>query len=74
MNKIDPILRFLHLVLRGFLTAKLDENAKGFINDNIAKHRRVLWLNVPATMLVYMSLRHTPPENIPTMIMALLAP
>lgn len=74
MKKFDPIVIFLQFILRKFLSKKLSEENKAFIADNMRKHRLVLWLNLPISVLVFLSLLYTPPENVSTVIMALLAP
>jgi len=71
---MDPIVMFLKFILRGFLKAQLEEDEMAFVGDNIRKHRIALWVNVAASVFVYLGLRDTPSESIATVIASLLAP
>ena len=74
MKKIDPILWFLNLILRDFLTAELKSHEKDFVQGNILKHRKVLWINFIIVGFVFLGLRRTPTEGINTVVSSLLAP
>jgi hypothetical protein len=71
---MDPIRALLNLTLRGFLKADLKKDESAFVQDNIRKHRIVLWINLGACVLVYLGLRSTPTNAIGTVITSLLAP
>lgn len=71
---MDPFSWLLKAILRGFLSADLKPYEQAFVQDNIRKHRKVLWINVLAIALVWLGLRDTPPSAIGTVITALLAP
>ena len=75
MKNFDPFYRFLSYILRDFIEdTNLDEDSRGFIQDNLGKHRRVMWGNLLSNACVILALRTTPTEAMPTVITALLAP
>ena len=74
MDKLDPNLWFLRLVLRGFLKANLEEQEMAFVYDNIRKHRRALWVNLVASVFITLAILDSPPEAINTVISSLIAP
>ncbi|MFA5967277.1 MAG: hypothetical protein WC805_02060 [Patescibacteria group bacterium] len=72
---LDPIYWLLkRFVLNGFFHADLTKEEHRFLLDNLSKHRKVLWLNVIAAIVVYFALGKTPENDIATVIFALLAP
>jgi hypothetical protein len=73
-SRMDPFSWFLNGILRGFLTANLKDFELQFVQDNIQKHRKALWLNALASVLVFFALRDTPHDAIGTVINATLAP
>jgi hypothetical protein len=74
LNKIDPIGLFLRLALRRFLEAELEDAKKIFLEQNIRKHRIVLWVNIGASALIVFALRDTLESAIGTVITAMIAP
>ncbi|MFH1183209.1 MAG: hypothetical protein V1690_03025 [Candidatus Moraniibacteriota bacterium] len=76
MKKIDPIWWFLYFTLRDFLksTAGLGDEELAFVAENIQKHRKVFWINILASALVWRGLLDTPPSAVATVITSLLAP
>jgi len=71
---MDPILALLRLILRGFLQADLNPSEQAFVEANIEKHRRVLWVNVMASALIYLSIRNASPDAVGLVITSLIAP
>ncbi len=74
MRYLDPIYWFLRLTLRGFFLVPLGPEEKAFINENLRKHRAVLWINVATGIIIYFGLRQTRPEALNSVITALIAP
>lgn len=74
LTQIDPIVGLVKLILRGFLKAELGDDELAFVDDNIQKHRRALWINIAASVLVFLGLLTTPAEAIQIVITSLLAP
>jgi len=74
MYKIDPIYYLLKFSLRGFFDAELTTAEKNFLNDNLHKHRGVIWLNLTVLIFVYWGLKSCSPETLTTLISSLIAP
>ncbi len=76
LNKIDPIYQIIKRIIcfRFFNAKGLPNFALEFLNGNVGKHRFIIWLNIIATMFIYIGLNTTPTEQIPIIIGALLAP
>lgn len=72
MRKIDPIYWLLRLILLKFFKADLSKPEEKFIEDNLQKHRWVLWLNVLAGILTYFGVRAS--SDISSLVLALIAP
>ncbi len=72
--KIDPTYWTLRLILRGFINAELRPEEYAFVELNLRKHRAALWVNVLASVFVFLSLRQTPPAVIGVVITSLFAP
>lgn len=53
MKHLDPFYHLLRFLLRGFLTANPTEPERAFVEDNMTKHRKVLWINLFATICVF---------------------
>ena len=74
LKSIDPIYYFLRIILQRFFVVELEKDEKLFLYDNINKHRKVLWINIIASVLVFRGLGSVDIENIDTLILALVAP
>lgn len=75
MRNADPFFWFLkEVVLREFLRSDLTDPEKEFVMENMKKHRDVLWINLIATTGVYLGLQNSSPEDVSTIILALIAP
>lgn len=73
--RIDPFNYWLRLlVLKTFLSVKLDDGDREFIEDNINKHRTTMWVNVVVSIGVYFGLRGLEGDTLGMLITALLAP
>lgn len=73
-EKVDPIYWLISLCCIRFIKAGLVKWERDFVTTNIRKHRRVIWLNLIATCLIFWGLHRTDPIQIPVIISALLAP
>lgn len=73
MKKFDPFYWLLTWVLRRFLNVGLKNEELEFLQDNIRKHRKVLWCNVTVVACTVIGLQHYEGEII-GLITALLAP
>ncbi|KKW44109.1 MAG: hypothetical protein UY95_C0037G0004 [Parcubacteria group bacterium GW2011_GWA2_56_7] len=74
LRRIDPFYHILHLVLRGLLTSGLTKPELAFVQDNLNKHRKVLWIDFFSTFGVLFGLRGATAEELGIVITALLAP
>lgn len=73
--KFDPFMWFLRWILSGFYKGgKLDKPEREFVDENMAKHYKVLWVNVVSSVLVFISLREVGNADLGVVITALLAP
>ena len=73
-ERIDPIFWLIYLCCLRFIKAGLVEWEREFVTTNMRKHRRVIWLNILATVLIFWGLSKTNESQIPVIISALLAP
>lgn len=73
MKKLDPMYWILRLIVHRFSAAKLQKNEREFVDENINKHRLVLWLNLLGAVVTFFGLRTFDGEII-NLIAALLAP
>ncbi len=75
LNNIDPFFLFLrYVVLRGFLHCDIQQDERGFVQDNIHKHRCALWINFLTMLCVMWGLLKTQEEGYSTIISALIGP
>lgn len=74
LNMIDPFFFLLRKILASFFKASLNDEENRFVEDNLLKHRRVLWINAICTGLVIWSLQSVSKESLYALITALLAP
>jgi hypothetical protein len=72
MRKIDPIVWFLDFFFQAFLGANLDNDETVFVQANINKHRKALWINVFASVFVFLGVRDTSKESILPLVTSLL--
>jgi len=73
MWRLDPFHWMLKGVLRNFFDI-ISWQEVSFVNDNIVKHRKVLWLNVGSAILVIITLRSAESAIVGSLINALIAP
>ncbi|MAF80242.1 hypothetical protein CL629_04150 [bacterium] len=71
---IDPIYWLLRLILRNFINAELTKVEKRFVQNNIDKHRGVIWVNIIVSVFVFLGLSNTPEDTISLVITSLIAP
>lgn len=74
MHYLDPFYWYLVLAHRRMLKAELEEGERQFVASNINKHRLVQWVNLVGAVFVFLALRTVAPDQIGTVISALLAP
>lgn len=75
LARFDPFNYWLRwLVLKPFLSVALEEGDRAFVEDNIDKHRQVMWLNILVSVGVFLGLRSLEGEALGMVITALLAP
>lgn len=51
MQKIDPIYWIVRTILQPFFKTNLKKEEITFVNENIRKHRKILWITVIFTIL-----------------------
>lgn len=73
-EKIDPFALFLRLVLKGFYKGDLKDHEKQFVDENLTKHRKVMWVNLFDSICMIFALREAQPEDFTVLITALVAP
>lgn len=71
---MDPIYFFLKIILRNFYKVDLREEERFFIKENMQKHRRILWLNICAGILIVLGLQSLPNDKTDLVVSALIAP
>ena len=75
LKYLDPFYLVLaFIVMRCFKQCDMHAEERLFIEDNIAKHRKALWINIVSTACVYWGLLSIPKESAETLILALLGP
>lgn len=74
-TRLDPFNYWLRrIVLKSFLSVELEKADRAFVEDNINKHRRTMWVNVLVSVGVFWGLRSLEGETFGMLITALLAP
>lgn len=71
---MDPIYFFLKSILRNFFSSDLQKEERLFIEENLQKHRKILWLNICAAILIFFGLRMLPFEKTGLVVSSLIAP
>lgn len=71
---MDPLYYFLKAILQHFYKTNLHNEERLFIEDNLGKHRKILWINVCAVIFTLLGLRMLQPENISVVVSSLIAP
>lgn len=71
---MDPIYFLLKIILRNFFTSDLREEERLFVEENLRKHRKILWLNICAAILIVFGLRVLPFEKTGLVVSSLIAP
>jgi hypothetical protein len=74
MWRIDPFYWYLRASHRTLFSAVLKPEELSFVKLNLVKHRRVQWINLISSVLIFFGLRDVPTEQIGAVITALLAP
>jgi len=74
LKYLDPFYWFLRIVLSFFLTVDLSPEDEGFVSDNNWKHRKILWLNVPAAFMVWNGIADVEVIMLAILSAALVAP
>lgn len=75
MKSIDPLVLLLrYLVLNKFYKTNLAPEERNFLEDNIDKHRKVLWINFLGILIIVIALLNSSSETIIALISALIAP
>jgi hypothetical protein len=75
VNRVDPFYLILRkIILKQFFQSDLNEAEKNFVLENIDKHRKALWITLIASTGVYLGLLQSNKEDIPNIILALIAP
>lgn len=72
---MDPIYFFLKKsVLHNFFSSDLQEEERVFIEENLRKHRKILWLNICAAALIFFGLSSGSDRDVGIIVSALIAP
>ncbi len=75
IRNIDPVYFVLKkLICAKFFKSNLEKEELLFLEDNINKHRKVLWINFFGTILIYFALANSSTETLIAIISALIAP
>lgn len=74
MKYLDPFYWFLKVILSFFLEAGLGEEDQAFVADNTWKHRKILWINVPAAVMVWHGIADVDTVMLAILSAALVAP
>jgi len=74
MKRIDPFYWYLLHIHSTFTKANLEDAERSFVEVNINKHRKVQWVNLGASIMVFCSLQSVSSTDMSTVITALLAP
>lgn len=69
----EPTKILLEKILRLFLEADLKKEEKEFIQDNISKHQRIIWINILTATFVLFSLGNYSGDR-SILIAAMIAP
>lgn len=74
LKKYDPFFWIIRLILDGFFRADLGQRERVFIEDNISKHRKVLWITSLTSVLILLGLQSSSKEDLGLLISSLIAP